>query len=273
VAEARSQFEVSQGEAVKHMATMMETENQGQQPEGQKRLSQVERIVDAYVAPTNTFADIRRDASWWLPFLLGVIVSLLFAYSIDRQIGFEQVAQVNINRNAQAQQRMSSVPEAQREQTLHVIATSTRVVSYAYTVIALIIALIASAILMVSFNFGLGAQASFKQYLAVWFYAGLPLLLKFLLAAIAIFAGASAEQFDIRNPVGTNIGWFLSSDTPLWLRTMFSSVDVFTIWVVVLLILGCSTIARAKRSSAAFIVVGWWVLIIVGSTVAAAFQG
>lgn len=248
-------------------------ENRERQPEHQRGLSQVERVIDTYVAPTKTFIDIRRNASWWLPFLLTVIVSLLFAYSIDRQIGFEQVAQVNINRNAQAQQRMSSVPAAQRERAMHAIATSTRVISYAYFLVALIIALIASAILMVSFNFGLGAQTSYKQYLAVWFYAGLPFVLKFLLAAIAIFAGASADQFDIRNPVGTNIGWYLSSDAPLWLRTMFSSVDLFTIWAVVLLVLGCATIARVKRSSAAFIVVGWWILIILGSTVAAAVQG
>ncbi len=251
--------------------TAMETENQGQHLDN-TGLGQIERVVDAYVAPTKTFVDIRRSASWWLPFVLGIIVSLFFVYSIDRQIGFEQVAQANINRNAQAQQAMSSLPDAQREQRLHIIAVSTRIVSYAYPAVALIFALIGAALLMVSFNFGLGARASFAQYLAVWFYAGLPFLIKYLLAAIAIFAGASAEQFDMRNPVGTNIGWYMSSDAPLWVRTMFSSVDVFTIWVVILLIIGCAAVARVKRSSAAFIIVGWWLLIILGSTVVAAFQ-
>ena len=136
----------------------------------------------------------------------------------------------------------------------------------------LLFALILAGILMVTFNFGLGAKASYKEYLAVWFYAGLPFLIKFLLAAIAIFAGVSAEQFDIRNPVGTNIGWYLSSDIPSWVRTLFSSADIFTVWVVVLLIIGCSTIARVKRSSAAFVIIGWWVLIILGGTIMAAIQ-
>ncbi len=254
------------------MGTMMEAGTQGQ-PEGQAGLSQVERVVDAYVAPSKTFTDIRRDASWWLPFILGIIVSLVFVYSIDRQIGFDQVAQANINRSASAQQRMGSLPDAQREQGVHMAAVFTKAISYAYSVVTLIVALICAAILMASFNFGLGAKASYKQYLAVWFYAGLPLLIKYVLAAIAIFAGLSAEQFDMRNPVGTNIGWYLSSDTPMWLRTLFSSADIFTIWSVVLLVIGCATIARVKRSSAAFLVVGWWVLIILGSTVVAAFQG
>ncbi|MHB1857613.1 MAG: YIP1 family protein, partial [Acidobacteriaceae bacterium] len=118
----------------------------------------------------------------------------------------------------------------------------------------------------------LGAQGCYKQYVAVWFYAGLPLLLKYLLAAIAIFAGASAEQFDIRNPVGTNIGWYLSSDIPTWVRTLFASFDVFSLWAAILLIIGCATIARVKRSSAAFVVIGWWALAIIGGTVAAVYQ-
>ena len=80
-----------------------------QQPGESAGLSQVERVVDAFVAPTKTFTDIRRNASWWLPFLLRIVVSLAFASSIDHKIGFDQVAQANINRNAQAQQRMSTL--------------------------------------------------------------------------------------------------------------------------------------------------------------------
>jgi hypothetical protein len=243
-----------------------------QQPAETAGLSQVERVVDTFVAPTKTFTDIRRNASWWLPFLLGIIVSLVFVVSIDRQIGFEEVAQANINRSAQAQERMSSLTDAQRQQSMHVIATSTKVVSYAYPAIALIFALIAAGILTMSFNFGLGAKASYKQYLAIWFYAGLPFLIKFLLAAISIFAGVSAEHFDVNNPVGTNVGWYLTSDSPLWLRTLLSSADIFTVWVVVLLILGCSTVARIKRGSAAIVIVGWWMLIVLGGTIMAAIQ-
>ncbi len=242
-------------------------------PQSSGGLSQLERVADAYVAPTKTFSDIRRNATWWLPFLMGLVVSLLFVYAVDRQIGFAQVAQANIDRSASAQQRMSSLPDAQRERTMQTIARTTRVISYGYPLVGLIFALIAAAILMGSFNFGLGARAAFQQYLAVWFYAGLPFLLKYILAAIAIFLGVGATQFDMRNPVGTNLGWYLSSETPIWLRTILSSVDIFTIWVVVLLVLGCAIVSGVKRSQAAAIVIGWWLLIILGSTVVAAVQG
>lgn len=242
-------------------------------PDQQPGLSQIERVVDTYVAPSKTFADIRRSASWWLPFLLSAIVSVAFAYAIDRGIGYDKVAEANITRSPQAQERMSNLTDAQRAQTMHTIAASTRIFTYLSPVFTLGFAVIVAGILLVSFNFGLGAQATFGQYFAVWLYASLPMLIKFLLATITIFAGINTDQFDMRNPVGTNIGFYLSSDLPSWLRTLFSSADIFTIWTVVVLILGCSLVARVKRGSAAFIVIGWWLLVILGFTVTAAFQG
>ena len=60
---------------------------------GQPGLSQVERVVDTFVAPSKTFTDILRDTSWWLPFLLAVVVSIGVTYTIDRQVGFGRVVE------------------------------------------------------------------------------------------------------------------------------------------------------------------------------------
>ena len=54
-------------------------------------LSQVERVVDTFIAPSKTFTDILRSTSWWLPFLLLVVVSLGATVVVDKQVGFERV--------------------------------------------------------------------------------------------------------------------------------------------------------------------------------------
>ena len=235
-------------------------------------LSQVERVVDAYVEPSKTFTDIRRSSSWWLPFLLAVIVGYIFVFAIQHEIGWQKVAESTVQNNAQMQQRMSTMTPAQVQQIYSRIAVFTKGSLYASPVFVLVFALIGAAILTGSFNFGLGARAKFSQYFAVWLYAGLPLLLKSLLASITLFAGLGADQFQLKNPVGTNIGFFLGG-APGWLSTLFTSVDIFTIWTVILLVLGCSIVAKVKRNQSAIIVVGWWVLIILGSTVIAVVRG
>lgn len=236
-------------------------------------LGQIERAVDAYVSPSKTFIDVRRSASWWLPFLLAVLVGYLFTFAVQHEVGFQKLAESTLHNNAQLQQRASSMSPEQLQQTISGIAMSYRVTFYAAPVFVLLVSLIAAGVLMMSFNLGLGAQATFSQYLAVWMYAYLPMLFKSLLACIALFAGLGADQFRIENPVGTNIGFYLGQDAPKWLNTLLSFADIFSLWTVVLLIIGAAIVARVKRGQAAIVVVGWWVLIVLFSTGMAAVRG
>jgi hypothetical protein len=235
-------------------------------------LSQVERVVDAYVAPTKTFQDILRNTSWWLPFLLGVVLAYLFLFAIQHEIGFQKVAETIAQNKPSLQQRMNSMTPSQLQSMYSGIAVFVKATLYASPLFILVFALIGAGVLMVSFNFGLGAQAKFSQYFAVWFYAGMPLLIKSLLSSITLFAGLGADQFDLNNPVGTNVGFYLG-DAPKWVSTLLQSVDIFTIWTVILMVIGCATIAKVKRSRAAIVVVGWWVLAILFMTVMAAIRG
>ena len=47
-------------------------------PQAAPPVSQGQRIINTFVAPSKTFADLKRSASWWLPFLLMSLASLLF---------------------------------------------------------------------------------------------------------------------------------------------------------------------------------------------------
>ena len=51
-------------------------------------LSEGARILNTFIAPSKTFTDLKRNASWWGPWLVISIFALIFVYSMDRQIGF-----------------------------------------------------------------------------------------------------------------------------------------------------------------------------------------
>ena len=67
-------------------------------------LSEGARIVNTFIAPSKTFTDLRRNASWWGPWLLISIFALIFVYSMDRQIGFDQISRNEIAHSPQADQ-------------------------------------------------------------------------------------------------------------------------------------------------------------------------
>ncbi len=235
-------------------------------------LTQIERVVDTFTAPSKTFADILRSTSWWLPFLLVVILSIAAAAVIDKRVGFDTVVQNTMHDTPKQEERLAQLPPDQRAAQIHRIAAGYRYTSYASPLFILVISALGALGLWGTFNFVLGARTTFGQMFAVWIYASLPRLLTSLLIIGTLFLGDNAESFNLKNPVGTNLGFYLPDAAP-WLKTMLSFVDVIGLWVLALLVIGTAIVAKVKRGQAAAAVVGWWVLILILSVVAAAMTG
>jgi hypothetical protein len=234
-------------------------------------LSQIERVVDTYMAPSKTFSDIRRDASWWAPFLLMSLLAVLFSYVVLSKIGLPTLVEGVVHQSSMLEDRLASSTPEQAAAMRHGMEMQFKFM-YVAPVFLLIVGMICSGIFLATANFIFGGRATFKQMVAVWFYGTLPLALTSLLTIVTVFAGISGDSFNIKNAIGTNIGYYLASgDSPRWLVTLLSSVDVMAIWSALLLTLGISTVAGIKRGSAAVVVFGWWALYVLGQTAIAAF--
>ena len=236
-------------------------------------LSQIERVVDTFVAPSKTFTDILRNTSWWLPFLISVVLGYGFIFAVDKRVGWEQVVENSLKTNASQAARINNAPADQQATIRNSMVLSYKGFSYGFPVLALIGTAIAAAVLLGTLNFGFGGQAKFGQLFAVVIYAGLPGIFKSILGIIALFAGLNQESFQLQNPVGTNLGYYLPQETPKWLMSLATSLDVLTIWTIVLLVIGCGIVAKVKRGAAATAVVGWWVLLTLVSVGIAAISG
>jgi hypothetical protein len=233
-------------------------------------LSQVERVVDTFVAPSKTFTDILRSTSWWLPFLLLVIVTMWSTYAIDQKIGFDRVAEQSITQSASGEEQMASMPANQRAVAMHRIAVGQKYGSYGGAVFILIFVGIVALLNWATLNFGMGAKTTFGQNFAVAMYAGLPRLFTGLLNIVFVYAGVNTENFDLNNPVGTNLGYYLTS-SPHWVQTAGSFIDIFGLWTLALSVIGLSIISKKSKGQAAIVAVGWWLiglLILTGVTAA-----
>ena len=69
-------------------------------------LSEGARIVNTFIAPSKTFTDLRRNASWWGPFLLMLLVSLVFVYTAGQKIGFRKIMENQMQAQPKAQERL-----------------------------------------------------------------------------------------------------------------------------------------------------------------------
>lgn len=235
--------------------------------EGQP-LSQTERVMDAYVAPTKTFTDILRSASWWLPFLIIVISSYTLAGAIQTKVGWDQLVQNEIHANPKLTERLASVPPEQAATQQKYMRYSFQGSFYASPLFTLGFVAITALVLWMTINFGFGGSATYGRVFCMGMYAALPGVISALLAAIMLFAGRSPETFTTQTMLGSNPGYYV--DTPGPLKVFLTSFDVFTLWTCVLLAIGLSIVARTKRSSGYLAVFGWFVLILLVRTAIAA---
>ena len=71
-------------------------------------LSQVQRVVDTFVAPSKTFTDIVRNSSWWLPYLLSALIGIIFAYAILNKIGLATLVDGVVHHSASLEDRIAN---------------------------------------------------------------------------------------------------------------------------------------------------------------------
>jgi hypothetical protein len=233
-------------------------------------LSQVERVVDTFIAPSATFKDILRNASWWLPFLLLVVSSFSTALVVERKVGFDQVYENQLKMSQKAQDRLAEQTPEQRAQGTKISVTVTKYFSYGGFIVITIFLAIYSLLLWASFNFGLGAKTTYAQVFAVSMYAALPYLLLSVLTIISLLAG-NTEGYDYKNPVGTNLAYFLQDASP-WLKGLLQSFDVVKLWSVILQVIGMAIIAKKTIAQSAIVVGVFWFIGVVATVVGAVFS-
>lgn len=236
----------------------------------QPRLSEPARLINVFVSPSKTFQDIRQNASWWVPFVILSLMSILFFQMIDKKVGFDEVARHMMESNSRVQQ----LPADQQARTIDVTAKFMKGAGYASPIFTLFYAAVIAGVLWFSFNFFMDAQIPFGRAMAIVFYGWLPIIVTTVLATITLMLG-NPEGFRMENPVGTNPAYFLDpASTSKFLYTILTSFDVISLWCVVLIGIGFAVNAkkRISASSGITLVAAWFFVYKLGSAVLAALR-
>jgi hypothetical protein len=242
---------------------------------GEPGLSEWQRVSNTFSAPSKTFEDIKRgNRSWWLPFVIMILIGYVLFAAITLKVTWPQVAENVIHTDAKAADRMDKMPADQRATAMKFTQYSIEGAFAASPVLVLAVIALGSLVLWGTINFVFGGKASFASVFAVWMFAGLPGIFKSLLGAVVIYAGGTPESFNLNNFAPTSVGAFLNPlETNAALYKFASALDVTTIWSMVLMGIGLAIVAGVKRSSGYIAVFGWWAITLLVGVGWAAING
>jgi len=232
----------------------------------QPHMSEAARLAGVFFSPGKAFADIARRPRWWIPIILSAILSTVYLSAFTQRVGWESVIRSGIDNNPFTQ----SLTPQQREQQIQVAAGLYKYVGYGSIIGTLFSVFIVAVILMFLFDTMMSAGIGLKRMMAIVAYGILPLTIQTVLSMVVLFL-KDHEEFNLRNPLVFNVGAFLSPDSSGVLRALGSSIDLFSLWILVLLAIGISAAGRKVSFGKAFTgVFSLWALLVCLKLAAAA---
>jgi len=233
----------------------------------QPQMSEAARIAGVFFSPGKAFADIARRPRWWIPVILIALVGTVYLNIFTQHVGWESVIRPAIERLPNAQ----TMTAQRREQAIATAATFYKYLGYGGSAVGtLFYVFIVAVLLMFLFDTMMSAGIGLKRMMGIVAYGFLPMLIQTALSMVVLFL-KDPEEFNLQNPLMFNVGAYLSPDSPAALRAFASSIDLFSLWIIVLLAIGVSTTARKMSFGKAFAGVALpWALWVCLKTAAAA---
>ena len=234
------------------------------------QMSEAGRLTGVLTDPKKAFADIAAKPSWILPVVLSMVVGLAFVYLFTSRVGwdryFHQIAETN--------SRMQQMDAQARETAIQMQDRFGPIFGYVFGLIGPpLTALIVGAIILLMAKVG-GATLKFKQTFAMSAWAMLPRVIAGILAIVVMFV-KNPDEFNLQNPLAFNFGAFMEPppNSGKFIYSLATSIDLFTIWMILLLAVAISAAASKIPFSKALmlVVVPWLIWVFVTSGFAGMF--
>ena len=230
------------------------------------------RLIGVLVAPGKTFRSIAERPTWLVAFLVVLLVPTIPSFLVVPKVDWEEMARVQLEKSPAA----DNMTAEQKDRQVELSAKIAPYFAYAAPGFIAVGLLLLGLVFWGGMNVA-GGEATFPKSMAVVTHGFMPFVISALLS-IPVILGVDKidpEELQADRLVKSNLAVFAPDGTGAAMLKLLSKVDVFSIWVLVLLIVGFSRVTKVKTGVAAAIVLALWLIFWVGVPVgfAAAFGG
>jgi hypothetical protein len=206
----------------------------GSSAEPQAAISPFGRIIGVLFSPKSTFEDISRKPTWLLPLSLLAILGAVVAVGLNQKMNWGEYVSQQIEKSPRAAQLSAE----QKEKQIEVGAKFARYSVYIFGIPApLVIVFIVAGVMLGAYNLFGGANLNFTTALGIVAHAYVPVILGNILFLVVLFLKPSGT-LDLDNPVATNLAAFLPEGSAKWLEALGKNIDIFAIWITLLIAIG-----------------------------------
>lgn len=226
-------------------------------PEAPVPINHFGRIIGMFFSPKATFEDIVRRPSWIVPVLLMTVLGIGVAFALNQRVDWRDVASKRIEESPRA----ANLSAEQKEQQIAMSAKVSSPVAYVFGALGPILGvLVVAAVMLLAYNVIGGANANFSVAMGIVSHAFVVSMLGSLLFILVLYLKPPGT-IDLDNPVAANLGAFLPDSIPKALMSLGKSIDVFSLWTLLLISIGFATFNPKKlKGKSLSIAIGVWAI-------------
>ena len=230
------------------------------------RLGPVGRLTGTLLSPGETFADVNRKPTWIAPMIIAIATVLASTFFFQYRVHPDWDSIMRNQMKKQMERANQSLTEEQMQQRVEVGKTIAKFTPIIAAVFTPIIYVIFAGIFALGLMF-IQAKTTFKRILSVvaWSCAAIGIVSAVVtMASLMVRDEEGLRSIDPTQSAGivpSNLAAFLPSTASAVIKSVAGSLDIFTIWILILLSIGFASIAgsrKIKAGNTATVVFGFW---------------
>lgn len=213
------------------------------------------RLITVLTSPGKTFRSIAERPTWAAPLVLFVALTMVLGFVIHQRTDYADLMEWT------AKSRDLALSQEDMDRAVDIQERFGGVGAVAGGVIVALVSLFFALLYWLGLKL-VGGELGYKEALSVSLYAGVPVLVQFLLTIVLVLPQQSIDpqRLASRNFLASNLAFLAPEDAGPVLTNLLASLDFFALWAVVLAVIGYRIVARVSTASAAAVVIVIWLL-------------
>jgi hypothetical protein len=230
------------------------------------RLGPFARLTGTLLSPGETFADVNRKPTWIAPMIIAIATVLASTFFFQWRVNPDWDSIMRNQMKKRMERSNQSLTEEQMQQQISLgksIAKFTPLIAAVFTPVFYVIL---AGIFALGLMF-IQAKTTFKKILSAvaWSSAATGIVATIVtMASLMVRDEEGLRSIDPTQSAGivpSNLAAFLPSDTSAVIKSVAGSLDIFSIWFLILLTIGFAAIAGSRKittGKTATVVFGFW---------------
>jgi hypothetical protein len=219
------------------------------------------RVIGALVAPVKTFRSLAERPTWGVALVVLLVISTFVGVLANKRIDPNDMRQSVQERMEKGGQQPTP---ADVDRAVTMAAKFSAVVLWLIPIFVAVAYLLTALLFFGAFRFFGGSELSFKSSFATTVHGFMPGMVGALLTLPVILTHQHLKLKDVQggNLLASNVGAFAPDTVGPAARALLSSVDFFSIWTLILLVIGYKASAKVSTANAATVAVVLWALFV-----------